>query len=347
MTTSVISGSTRILARGLTMISHVLFTLADVGLSFTLALLQHVRLQPLVELAPVSLLILGLAVPASLIAMLPLAPKIRLLAVFGWLPLCLPLGSDVVAGEFDIHILDVGQGSAALISTSKHRMVVDVGVSHPGGFDAGAAIVVPAVFSTGPNQVDLILLSHLDNDHAGGLAAVQKRFPGAGVKGLGHGCEHNDQWTWDGVKFRILVARQGVGRNDRSCTLLVSNGEHHAYFSGDISQRVETRLISQLPRSIDLLVAPHHGSAGSSSKAFVEHLAPRFVVFSAGRYNRYNHPRPEVVARYAANGALYSITGLSGAVYWYSHTPYVLGTQRCGLIRGVIGGVDHGAKCAD
>ena len=106
----------------------------------------------------------------------------------------------------------------------------------------------------------------------------------------------------EGVTFKLLVDGQASSANDRSCTLVVSAGSATAYFSGDIGKRVERRMLTQMPASVDFLLAPHHGSASSSSPLFVHRLCARFVVFSAGRNNRYGHPREEVVQRYRSTG---------------------------------------------
>jgi competence protein ComEC len=110
--------------------------------------------------------------------------------------------------------------------------------------------------------------------------------------------------------------------------LLVFNGQRTAYFSGDIGRRVERRLLPDLPAKIDLLLAPHHGSASSSAPSFVSWLAPRIVVFSAGYDNRYGHPRDEVVARYRRRGSAIFNTAIDGAVTWSSDKPESVETYR-------------------
>ncbi len=220
-------------------------------------------------------LLLGAAGAAGL--MLPLQRRQRLLCVFACLPLLLPNGTDVRYGHFRISVLDVGQGSAAIVDTARHRLLVDAGPAFPSGFSMGDAVVLPALAATGPRRLDRFVLSHADIDHAGGLDAVVSEFPALDAPA----CRDGDAWLWDGVRFDVLQASAAASRNDASCTLLIGNAGSAVYLSGDIGRTVEKQLLPRLPASVDVLVAPHHGSRSSSSLAFVRHLDPRHVIFSA------------------------------------------------------------------
>ena len=103
---------------------------------------------------------------------------------------------------------------------------------------------------------------------------------------------------------------------------------HAVYLSGDVSTAAEEVLLNWLPRGVTLLITPHHGSRSSSSSPFVRHLAPMWAVHSAGRFNRYGHPRDIVVQRYALEGAAQVITGVSGGITWSSSSAEHLFTQR-------------------
>ena len=269
-----------------------------------------------------------LACFGALILLMPVARRVRMLATFGWLALLVPASSGLPEGQFRVLALDVGQGSSAIVDTRRYRLLVDAGPALPSGFNTGEAVVIPALRTTGKDVVDRILISHGDNDHAGGIDAVRQRYPGARVVGLGDDCVDGAQWQWDGVNFRVLRDASGASSNDRSCTLLIDNGTSSAYLSGDVSRVVERNLLHRLPRGIDLLLAPHHGSASSSSWKFVRRLCPGFVVYSAGRANRYGHPRADVQARYRNVGSVGLITGHAGAVWWRSDTPGIAMGQR-------------------
>jgi len=308
-------------------IGQLSLSIADVSLAWVLVLLEGLegRLGTTGYFSPHQI---GQGIVASIVMLVPLPRLHRCLALCCWLSLFVPAAPKLVYGDFRITVLDVGQGSAAIVDTRRHRMVVDTGPAFPDSFDSGSAIVLPALRYTGKDHLDYLLVTHADNDHAGGARALIERYPSAQVSGLRQPCVDGAQWHWDGVHFEILRDRDASNRNDASCTLLVSTPRRAAYISGDISRPVEYRLIPRLPRNIDLLIAPHHGSKTSSSAGFVAHVCPVFVAFSAGRRNRYHHPSPEVVDRYEKVGSVGVITGLQGAVTWRSDRPWLVRTQR-------------------
>ena len=194
--------------------------------------------------------------------------------------------------------------------------------------------MIPVLRSTGADKVDLLMLTHMDNDHAGGRLALMERYPDAAQMFGADACEHKKSWLWDGVRFTVLQHKNGASRNDRSCTLLVesdapySGASYGVYMSGDVSNAAEDILVSWLPKNLTLLVTPHHGSRSSSSSVFVRHLAPKWAVHSAGRGNRYGHPHDIVMQRYGLENSSQVITGDAGGVTWDSLMPGHLLTQR-------------------
>src|SRR5262249_17526935 len=107
-----------------------------------------------------------------------------------------------------------------------------------------------------------------------------------------------------------------VGGNDASCVLKVSGAGGSALLTGDIQRKSERHLLAMGAASLrsDLLVAPHHGSNSSSSEPFVAAVSPGLVLFPVGYRNRWDFPKPEVVARYAAEGAVLADSVDDGAV---------------------------------
>ncbi|MBK8132421.1 MAG: hypothetical protein IPK48_06720 [Gammaproteobacteria bacterium] len=104
--------------------------------------------------------------------------------------------------------------------------------------------------------------------------------------------------------------------NTRSCVVLIEVGPARVLLTGDIESDVEALLLADaaLPGSIELLIAPHHGSKTSSSPPFVNRLRPAHVVYSAGYRHRFGHPHPRVVARYQVVGARDWNTAFDGAL---------------------------------
>ena len=250
------------------------------------------------------------------------------------LPPLLPRAA-LAPGQVRLTALDVGQGTAALVETARHRLLYDAGASFPTGGDMGDRVVLPALRGLGYRRLDLVVLSHGDLDHAGGAASVVAEaavgglIGGEAVPGLDvRPCTAGMRWRWDGVEFSVLAPPAGHRHrgNNASCVLLIDAGRTRALLPGDIERAVEARLA--LP-AVDVLLLPHHGSATSSSPGFVAAARPRIAVVANGFGNRFGHPHPAVVARYRAVGAHIVSTAVSGALVWRSDRPATVTAARC------------------
>jgi competence protein ComEC len=255
-------------------------------------------------------------------------PLIRMRWLLGSLliaALALEQRSAPAAGQIRLTVVDVGQGLAVVVETAAKVLVYDTGAAF-GRFSAGADILAPVLRSRGIAAVDRLILSHGDADHAGGWPGLAASLP---VKEVwvspGHTltvpttpCRAGRQWQWDGVKFTILYPLDsGPGsRNDRSCVLKVSAQGGSVLLPGDIEARAEARLIrnGSAELAADILLAPHHGSATSSTVPFVTAVDPAYVVFAAGYKNRFSFPRPQIVKAYLTRGVVPLTTGLEGAI---------------------------------
>lgn len=260
-----------------------------------------------------------LALFGALLLFAPRGLPLRPLALLCFLPLGWPPERAPREG-FELTALDVGQGLSVVVRTPNHALLYDAGPAFDEGFDAGASVVVPYLLTQGVLRIDRLLLSHGDNDHAGGVSAVQRLIRVARQFGTpGHPpCEQGLRWRWDGVDFETLHPPEaGEGSdNNRSCVLRIAYGDRVALLSGDIERRAEERLLDAQPQRLraEVLVSPHHGSRTSSTLAFVKAVQPRIVIHSAGWRSHFGHPRPEVVARYAEVGATQFVTGNLGAI---------------------------------
>ncbi len=258
--------------------------------------------------------------------LLPRGVPLRACAVLLVLPLLLPARTPLAAGEFEVWMLDVGQGLSVLVRTRDHALLYDAGARLAGGFDAGEAVVVPALRALGVDALDRLVVSHGDNDHAGGALAVHRAHAYASVLAgeperlafLARACVAGEAWRWDGVDLRVLwpAAGSAASGNDRSCVLVV-NGEHGSLvLTGDISTRVEPSVAAALGESTRPLLASvaHHGSATASSADWLDAAAPDLAWISAGHRNRFGHPHADVVARHRARGIALASTAESGCL---------------------------------
>lgn len=246
-------------------------------------------------------------------------------------------------GVMRVAFLDVGQGDATLIQLPDGRfLLVDAGGVPGTGFDIGERVVSPALRAFGARSIDTLVLTHGDPDHIGGAPAVLRHFSPhevwegvavpphpslrelaslalrAGV--LWRNVQTADREMAGGVEIRVLHPpvpdweRQRV-RNEDSIVLDIRFGEVSIVLPGDIGREAEDRLTFQRrPRHLTVVKAPHHGSATSSTQAFIDALRPAAVIFSAGRGNRFGHPAPAVVARYTAAKAVIFRTDEDGAI---------------------------------
>jgi competence protein ComEC len=250
-----------------------------------------------------------LALVGALWLFMPRGVPLRWLGLLLFLPLLLPRQPLLAEGAFEVWVLDVGQGLSVLLRTRDHTLLYDAGARYPSGFDLGAAVVLPSMHSLGITRLDVLMISHGDNDHAGGAVAVASAFPlahrYAGEPGRMRvpmePCHAGQSWRWNGVSFRVLHPPvDAVDRdNDSSCVLLVESDGGRLLLTGDISSSVEPQVAAAVGAGPPpVLVVPHHGSRTSSSPAFIAALKPSLALVSAGWHNRFGHPRPEVVARY-------------------------------------------------
>jgi competence protein ComEC len=257
-----------------------------------------------------------------------------------WLaPLLLVVPLVPPPGAFRVVVLDVGQGLAVLVQTHAHALLYDAGPRYNESADAGNRIIAPVLRSGGITRLDGMIVSHQDSDHSGGALSLMETVPigwlssslpeqSAIVRARASRgeawlrCAAGQRWIWDGVAFAILhpvgpsYANPKLKTNDLSCVLRVSGVAGSALLTGDIEMRTETDLIRRDAAALrsDLLIVPHHGSRTSSSAEFIAAVAPRIAVFTPGYRNRFGHPRPEVVERYAGSGIAIHRTDYEGAL---------------------------------
>ncbi|WGK89154.1 DNA internalization-related competence protein ComEC/Rec2 [Pseudomonas migulae] len=260
-------------------------------------------------------------------AFLLLMPRGVPLRPLGWpllLLLVFPPRPLLPEGIAEVWQLDVGQGLAILVRTRHHTLLYDTGPRF-GDFDLGERVVLPAMRKLGVNELDLMLISHADADHAGGARAVANGLP---IKLVLSGdplalpaelhadaCESGQQWTWDGVRFQLWQWPSATDRNQKSCVLQIEANGERLLLTGDIDSAAERALLdSPLAVPTDWLQAPHHGSRSSSSMALLTALQPKAVLISRGNGNSFGHPHPTVMARYKKRGMEIHDSAEQGAI---------------------------------
>lgn len=230
-------------------------------------------------------------------------------------------------GEFWLTLFDSGQGLAVAVETAEHRLIYDTGPKW-GKTSAAQFSIIPYWQKMGNPRVDLLMVSHSDNDHAGGVADLLSHLPineiisGQPIKvaeSLDNDllpsrairqCHQGQTWIWDGVRFEVLAPLQAAlteikNDNDFSCVLNVSsvgNPQHSVLITGDVGHHAEAALIASAQAKSEslqaaILLAGHHGSRYSSSEPFLQAVVPQFILFSAGYQNHFGFPSDQVLQR--------------------------------------------------
>ena len=276
------------------------------------------------------------------------------LAAGAWAGVIIPSVASRQGGEeLRLYVLDVGQGDAIVLRTPRGRWaLVDGGPRTPTG-DAGRSVVLPFLRRQGVRSLDLVVATHGDADHLGGIPAVtgvltpdlvvepgqplgtslylefQRTVDEAGA--AWRAARAGDTLTLDSVTLAVLHPAQSwvethLAANENSVVLRVSYGAFDAILTGDAGFPAESALTLSLGDA-DVLKVGHHGSAGSTGDALLDRVRPRVAVISVGE-NRYGHPSPEVLRRLAARGADVYRTDRGGTVTIRTDGSYFAVVQR-------------------
>ena len=244
--------------------------------------------------------------------------------------------------ETELHLIDVGQGDAIALRTRAGRwIVIDAGRSWPTG-DAGKSVVVPYLAHRG-GRVALFVLSHPHADHVGGAASLfaalrPERFldPGyvgttpaylatlraARIDAIPWSRVHpGDSLVVDEVVLTALApdstwASHLDDANLASTILLARVGQVRLLLTGDAEGPEEDWLLARSRDALraDVLKVAHHGSATSTTPAFLDAVRPRLALVSVGAHNGYGHPDASVLASLAVAGADILRTDVAGTV---------------------------------
>ena len=253
----------------------------------------------------------------------------KLAAAVLLLPLSVNVDNGLPEGAFEVTFLDVGQGLSAFITTRKHTLLFDTGPAYGENFSAAEMVVVPYLRSRHIDRLDTLLISHGDNDHAGGMEIIldsfhpERSLGNAAVRKMNERveiCRRGQTWVWDKVLFEIihppLEGGYHLTGNDGSCVLKVTAPDHSLLLTADIEKSSEKLLLAHARENLGASVAlvPHHGSLTSSSDAFVKAVLPRFAVVTSGYRNRFGLPKREVLERYLSVCARVFDTAKTGAL---------------------------------
>ena len=246
--------------------------------------------------------------------------------LLAWLPLV-----PAVGGLVELHMIDVGQGDAiALRTPHAHWILFDAGRAWRGG-DAGRSTILPYLGRRG-GRLDVFVLSHPHTDHVGGAASVLRalhpaRYVDGGFPGPAQSyhasldaarashvrwvrAHPGDSIVVDGVSVSFLAPDSAwtaslTDPNLASVVALVTVGDVRMLLMGDAERAEEEWLLAHQASELhaDILKVGHHGSATSSSEAFLRAVRPRLALVSVGAGNTYHLPSPAIMHALGAWGA--------------------------------------------
>ena len=237
------------------------------------------------------------------------------------------------AGRLTVSVLDVGQGLSVALLSGGRAALVDCGGT---GADNPGDTAADYFQSLGLSRIDLVVLTHYHEDHAGGIPELLERLEVgllvlpdveeedplrreitalAEEKGIETLFLAEDaDVTFGESALRIYAPLGSGGANEEGLSVLCTAGDFDGLITGDMNDTVEKRLIKygSLP-DLELLVAGHHGSKYATSEELLLATTPELAVISVG-YNTYGHPAPETLERLAAAGCAIYRTDWSGTV---------------------------------
>lgn len=215
-----------------------------------------------------------------------------------------------------ISFLDVGQGDCMVVEYPFHQGIVMVDTGGGMRDNLASQVLIPYIKSRGYNSLDLLIISHHDEDHDGAMDDLMSQM---NVK---HSIDYDNMPNsirinqYD-IHFLDIV-RHGDDENNKSIVTLFEFNNCTLLTAGDLNTVNEEQLLREYPNlSVDYLKLSHHGSSTSSSLYYLSRINPKAVFNSSGRNNVYQHPSYEVLNTLDRLGIPLYDTQEKGSIHLY------------------------------
>lgn len=232
-----------------------------------------------------------------------------------------------------VHYIDVGQGSAVLVQSGAHFMLID------GGDRDASSKVVSYLKRQKVKKLDYVVVSHYDADHLNGVVGALNVFKVNRVIAPAYTADSRVYESYcniiaqkkiattrpkAGKKYKLGKARFTIlapnssgytDENNYSIALKLVNGKNRFVITGDAETESEYEMLENGQNlSCDVYMAGHHGSANSSSEKFLQAMKPKYAVISCGADNNYGHPAQSAMSRLKAIGTKIFRTDAQGTI---------------------------------
>lgn len=274
---------------------------------------------------------------------------LRILSLLPCLLLLLASPSSGAEDDLTVAFINVRQGDGTVIQTPDGKtIVIDAGVgsSTYSSYDAGSMVMAPYLDEKGIKKIDMVVATHPDWDHIGGIPYILENYEVGMVLdcGVPHTTEaykkYQDLVAKKGIKYVIasqgqvldwgdcvkaevlapvgsIEKRQGAkDLNNTSVVIRLSYGDVSFMMVGDCGTEQEETITPVYGPGLKstILRAGHHGSDTSSGEEFVNLVSPEVVVISAGKRNKFGHPKQSVIDKFESMGSRIYRTDYSGTV---------------------------------
>lgn len=240
--------------------------------------------------------------------------------------------TEIYSEALEVHFINVGQGDCTLIKCGTHAMLIDAGP------DSKGTAIQLYLNKQNITKLDYILLTHYDEDHAGGADVILTKFNCDKVILPSYAQDNKtyrdvmdamayrnytaievrtgDTYMIGGASFKVLsVGNNGDSNNNQSICIRVDYGNDSFLFTGDADESVEAKLINMGQYiDADVFQVGHHGSKDSNSASFISKVNPKYAVISCGADNSYGHPAAETLNNLRTNNVEVFRTDEQGSI---------------------------------